>query len=69
MKKNDLKMPGNLTTRLSRDAYLNAEILRRHAGLPSVRAAVESQLEKAVLSLLGDPSFVSIVQEVRGAAH
>ena len=60
-----MKIPSNGTTRLSRECWVNAEILMRSMGTGSVRKAIEKIIDDAVTQRLADPEFVKVVQEVK----
>lgn len=60
-----MKIPANGATRLSKEAWVNAEILMRSMGAGTVRKAIESIIDEAVTKRLADPDFVKVVQEVK----
>lgn len=60
-----MKIPANGATRLSRETWVNAEILMRSMGAGSVRKTIEAILDEAVTKRLADPEFVKVVQEVK----
>ena len=60
-----MKIPANGATRLSREAWTNAEILKRSFGSGSLRKAIEATLDQAVTARLSDPEFIKIFQEVK----
>lgn len=60
-----MKIPANGATRLSKECWVNAEILMRAMGAGSVRKAIEAIVDEAVTKRLDDPDFVKVVQEVK----
>ena len=60
-----MKIPASGATRLSRETWVNAEILMRAMGAGSVRKAIEAIIDEAVTKRLADPDFVKVVQEVK----
>ena len=60
-----MKIPASGATRLSKETWVNAEILMRAMGAGSVRKAIEAIIDEAVTNRLGDPEFVKVVQEVK----
>jgi hypothetical protein len=60
-----MKIPANGATRLSKEAWINAEALKRSFGSGSLRKAVEACLDKAVTDRLSDPEFIKIFQQVK----
>ena len=62
-----VKIPANGATRLSKQTWVEAEILKRYQNAPTVRKVIESAISEAVTNLLGsgDPEFIKIMQQVR----
>jgi hypothetical protein len=60
-----MKIPANGATRLSKEAWVNAEILMRASGAGSLRKAIEACLDQAVTARLSDPEFIKIFQQVK----
>lgn len=60
-----MKIPANGATRLSKETWVNAEILMRALGSGTVRKTIEAIIDEAVTSRLSDPDFVRVVQEVK----
>ena len=60
-----MKIPPSGATRLSKEAWINAEIIYRADGAGTIRKAIESLLDRAVTERLTDPDFVKVVQEVK----
>lgn len=60
-----MKIPTNGATRLSKECWVNAEILMRAMGAGTVRKTIEAIIDEAVTQRLADPDFVKVVQEVK----
>lgn len=62
-----MQIPKSGASRLSRETWIEVEILKRYEKAPTVRKAIETAISNKVTELLGsgDPEFIKVMQEVR----
>jgi uncharacterized protein YqeY len=62
-----MQIPKSGASRLSKETWIEAEILKRYQKAPTVRKVIETAISEAVTELLGsgDPEFIKIMQQVR----
>ena len=62
-----MQIPKSGASRLSKETWIEVEILKRYQKAPTVRKAIETAISNKVTELLGsgDPEFIKVMQEVR----